>query len=509
MKNLVKNTFIVSGLNFLSLVLRLIAGAIIASIFGVSPELDAYFLGVTIPNFLSSILAPAIGVICIPILSECKAKYGNLQNPYFGELFLKLTIFISVVLIFLWFFADRLIGMISSQPSIYHHSISVEVMKISLIQVFFAVVFELFSAMHFLEQRFLLPNLLKVVGSLIFIFGALFLSQHFGVTGLGYYNLFAFGIQFLILFLITKKGAWWPSRLNIISKTDHSIFGLLIPLVFGMLSYRSLPVIERWVASGMEESTISILTYANRLIELPQQLITSGLISALFPIIVQLEIEGKRGDINSILFRIIKYVLFIYIPLAMLLTFYGFPFVQLLFERGEFSFVDSQRTFEVFSVWVCSLPVMGVCSVIGQCYYVHKNTKVVALMGMLETLVFVCALFLLLQRFSILAFPLAYLILYCFAGLANGYLLNRMYGYTIFYFVRSSVLTPMLSMLLVLMIVSFVKFGLQRMFGSSFEMVLFSIGAILYILIQKYIFQSQEIVFLTGLFKKRFENPFR
>ncbi|MCB0309328.1 MAG: hypothetical protein KDD48_08150, partial [Bdellovibrionales bacterium] len=99
MTKLFKNTLTVSSLGFANLVIRLLGGSFMANAFGAGKDIDAYLIGITIPNFVLSIFVSAISAICIPLISEAKYKY-KLEEAACSLAILKhVSTFLSIVVL--------------------------------------------------------------------------------------------------------------------------------------------------------------------------------------------------------------------------------------------------------------------------------------------------------------------------------------------------------------------------------------------------------------------------
>ena len=139
----------------------------------------------------------------------------------------------------------------------------------------------------------------------------------------------------------------------------------------------------------------------------------------------------------------------------------------------------------------------------------HKNTKIVAVIGLLETLVFVATVWALVGHLKILALPIGYFALYSFAVLVNSFILERNYKYSIFRSTFRSSIKPLISTAIAFGLVS----SLTRIFPAHPDNRILSLYPLIlsltcYLFVQKVLFKSEELGFFYEVFSRKAKKVF-
>ena len=126
------------------------------------------------------------------------------------------------------------------------------------------------------------------VSNLIIIVFTIFTTSQLGIYGVAIGTLIGAAFQFLIQYPQFKQ---YNIKLNF-SFRKHlvklkSSFVLLFPVVVTSLGAQLNEVINRVVASGLPEGSISALNYSNKLMYLPLSVIAMSIITVLYPSIVE------------------------------------------------------------------------------------------------------------------------------------------------------------------------------------------------------------------------------
>lgn len=434
MQKAASGTAIVSVFNAFGLALRIIIISVIARSFGATADLDAYFVGITLSNIISGMVSTAFTSTIVPILSELRHKEGehNLEE--------------TTVPLIQWscLFALALFGILAliGRPIILlmtpgfspdQLNLAIRVFRISAAGLVFLFPLEVLRSYYLVRQQFLMNSVTLCLQPGVFLIGTLFLSKTFGTTGLVFSQVLGVSISLLILF---RKFPGTTRGLFAFSHHSHlpvkRVATLILPLVVGMLAYRFLPAFDRWVASQMGEGQISLANYAQRLLETMQIFLISGLSTAIFPSLAESAALKDLVSTNRIFEKGIRLTFFIYSPVAISLFVFGDLLITTLLERGKFTNTQSLETLRLFRIYIIGMPALALCSIIGQGYYIKKDTRTVALIGVIEACVYVAIALSLREKLGILCLPWAYVGMFWFSAIVNGLTLERKYAFRLF-----------------------------------------------------------------------------
>lgn len=113
-------------------------------------------------------------------------------------------------------------------------------------------------------------------------------------------------------------------------------WALLMPVLVSSGLGNVYLIIDRILASGLPERSITALNYAQKVALLPQGMLAAPLATAIFPALAERAVSETEGDFARALTRGVNLVLTVTMPLAVLLMVLARPAVELLFMRGAF-----------------------------------------------------------------------------------------------------------------------------------------------------------------------------
>ena len=161
----------------------------------------------------------------------------------------------------------------------------------------------------------------------------------------------------------------------------------MVPSLMGIGVLQLMTLVNIYFASYLTQGSHSFLYLGQRILELPQSLISVSLSAALLPTLSRLGGAGKTEGMLSLLGHHVKLLLFLTLPCAVFMYILSEPIVVTLFLRGEFSVEDAKLTASVISIFSLLLLIGGMNRVMVTVLYSVKNTWYPALVS------FVCLLF--------------------------------------------------------------------------------------------------------------------
>jgi len=142
-----------------------------------------------------------------------------------------------------------------------------------------------------------------------------------------------------------------------------------------MIFLRAGKVIERMLASGLKEGSISVLAYGKALTEAPTALFIYAMGVVLFPLISKYASENKINDFKAVLSKGIRIGNFILVPIAVCFIFFGKQIINFLLERGKFVGSMTQDTSIALAIYAFTLLVIGVYYFCSQACYALQEVK--------------------------------------------------------------------------------------------------------------------------------------
>lgn len=492
--SIARSSIIVTIFTIFGLGLGFLSNIVIAMKFGAHTDMDIFLAATTVPLFITSILSGTLNFTFIPVFAEYKAK-GSVQTWKVVSSLINLGFVVTVVFC--------ITGMLLAEqvtrvlvPGFTRDQVvqTANLLRWLLPLIIFTAMNELMASVYYSDNRFVVPSLNKIISPIITMVYVFLFHESLSTKSLALAMLTAAFLQAAILAAgFLKRGDFHYSF-----SFDHrhpgvkKILKLMIPLVSGMIFYRALPIFDRYFLSRLPEGSISHIGYVMKLISVIPVVIVSGISISVFPAMAKYAAEHDINELKSIMSKGLRMLFFLSVPVAIFLGVFGKPVLKFIFERGAFAASDTAAVYCAFLVYIIALPAGVMGYIIGQGYYVLKDTRTVALIGVAEMVFYIFLCYTLLKSLGYLAIPTAYAVQLNLGALLCGLILRYKLG-------NKGGLTILLSMVkhliaaLVPLAVFFMFFG-STMTDSITVMVLIPICFIAYLLISRFIFTTDEAV---------------
>ena len=383
---MLKNIFTNSAGILVSRILGFLRDLLTASILGANVYSDIFFVAFKLPNLFRRIFAEgAFTQVFIPAYAKNNHKV-QFSTIIFLQ-FLAFIIFLSIVVTIFSSFITNIIAIGFDQKTIDLASPLVAIcfyyLPLIFIVTFLAALLQ--YKHHFATTAFS-TALLNI--SLIF---SLLISMNMEKESIVYFMSWGvvFGgiLQVLVhIFAIRKLNIKFFSlkllKTNIKLKKRNlkqsKFYKQFYPAVFGSSSSHIAAFLDTWLASFLVTGSISYLYYANRVFQLPLALFAIATSVALFPTVAK---AIKNNDEVKAL-KYLQKAFFVLLGLLGFATFIGIFFnnfiVSLLFERGAFTVLDTEKTSLVLSMYLVGLLPFGIAKIFSLWLYSHERQSIAA-----------------------------------------------------------------------------------------------------------------------------------
>jgi len=352
---------------------------IIANVFGVGREWDAYVTANSIPELIFTLIAGgALAFAFIPIFAGFLAQ-GDDQKAWrtashvINTLFL-VTLAVSVIafLVAPWLVANVVAPGFPPEQQ----AETVGLMRILLVSTLIFSVSGIVMGILQSHNNFLLPALAPILFDVGVLFGAAFLTGRFGVYGVAIGAVIGAALHLAIQVpgLLRVKAKWW-AELGLTDPTMWRVFRLMLPSLGGLAVFSLNFLVMNSIASWMGAGAVSALSWGWRLMQIPETLIGTAMGTVIFPTLAALSgasnLSGKRDAMAGA----IRFILITTIPSSIGLIVLGRPLISLL-ERGAFDASASALVFSTLQFFTLGLVVQSVLEIAARAFYADKNTMI-------------------------------------------------------------------------------------------------------------------------------------
>jgi len=383
---------IVAGGTLLSRALGLLRQVIFAGLLGAGATGDAYFVAFLIPDFVNYLLAGAyMAITLIPIITRRFAA-GDEEDAWraFWAITRALLIGSVVLLAAAMPFISPVLRAVEPGFTDAQVAEAARLTRIILPAQIFFILGQLFTAVQFARERFVIATLGPVVYNLGIILGGLA-----GALGREQPTAdgFAWGVlggSFAGIFLLQAWGARrcglrWPTGSLRRHPAVRRYFALAIPLMLG----QSLVVLDeqlgRTFGSLVGQGGVSWLTFGRQVMLVPVGVIAQAAGVAAYPFLARLAAEGKLDQLAETVTRALRYIVVLSLAAAAALMALSVPAVRLLYERGSFEAADTLRTAGTVVFFALGVPMWGLQQILARGFYAREQMWVPVVVGTLAT----------------------------------------------------------------------------------------------------------------------------
>ena len=380
MPNRLWNVFVVSISTVGSRILGLMRDILLFSTFGSSMVNSAFILAFTFPNLFRRLLGEgALTAAMLPLLTEENETSGRVALfALFNKIlsWLMAALFGLVVLIGLLLF---LIGTVPNLPDRWDLAMLLGVLLFPYMALICLAA--AFAAILNVLGRFAIPALTAVWLNLAMIFslGGIGLWVTEDMLARMYWLcggvLLGGSLQLAAPWLALKRQGW---RLALDFQPNpklQEMVGLLLPGIAGASVIQLNIVISRSLAHFIDESAVSVLYLANRLVELPLGVFSIAIATVYFPAFSEWAARKNSGEFNRVLQQALRLIFAITIPATVGLLLLGEPILRVLFEWGSFHAADTALTIPILWIFALGLPAYSMVAILVRGFYAHKDTR--------------------------------------------------------------------------------------------------------------------------------------
>jgi len=366
-----------------SRVLGFVRDMVIALFLGAGMGADAFFVAFRIPNLLRRLFAEgALSAAFIPIYVDTLHKQGRPEAEKLARTAFTFTSIILALVTLIGIVFSPLIVRVTA-PGFYDEItkfvLTVELTRIMFPYIFFISLVALASGVLNSMGHFAAPAAAPVLLNISMIASVTIFGAYLGVVP--FYAL-AWGVVAAgILQLALQLPFLWAEGIKLRPDFDFrqpalKKMGILfVPAALGGAVYQINVLIGTILASMLPTGSVSWLYYADRLVELPLGVFAVALGTAVLP---SMSRQATNGDISGLTRSVsfsLRIIAFFTIPASVALIALNEPIVAVLFQRGKFTYLDTQQTAYALNCYTVGLWAFSGLKVATQAFFSLKDTK--------------------------------------------------------------------------------------------------------------------------------------
>ena len=377
---LIQAAGVVGTATLFSRILGFVRDAAIAWYFGAGFASDAFIAAFRLPNLFRRLLGEgAFGAALVPVFTEVHVSQGKRESGRLAAAAMRLlALMLTVMTIGSILLAPILVRLIAPGFTGEKFHLTVVLARIMLPYVFFVCAVALCAGILNVYGHFAAPALAPVMLNLAMI-GAVFLlapRMEVPVVGLAIGVVLGGMLQLgLQLPPIVRHGVRFWAGLSLFHPAMLPIGRLMLPVIVGGAVYQINVLINTLLGTLLAEGSVSVLYYADRLVQFPLGLFAITVTTAILPSLSRQAAAGDYEGLGETLGQALRMVFFLTFPAMVGLIVLREPIVALLFERGEFDLAATRLTAGALSYYALGLWAFATVRVVASSYFALRDAK--------------------------------------------------------------------------------------------------------------------------------------
>ena len=385
MSNLAKSAFWLMVVTMLSKVLGFGREIILGYFYGTSAYSDVYIVAMNIPLVVFSSIGVALVTTFIPLYQEALTSKGEERALKFSNNVMSIVVILSIILGVLGFvFAEPLVKLFAVHYTGEKLALAVKFVRIMIGGVVFIGLSNLMTSYLQIKGDFTIPGMIGFPNNIIII-TSIILSA---VTGniyilaigtlIGMLSQFLFQVPFAI-----KKGYKFKPTIDFKDEYLKKMLWLVMPVLIGVAVNQINAMVDRSLASGLEDGVITALNNANRLNGFVMGMFIATLGAVIYPTLSKLSTENNKEKFAESVANSVNCVNLLVVPASVGAMILATPVVRILFERGAFNDRSTMLTATALVFYSVGMVGFGLRDILGKVFYSLKDTKTPMINGII------------------------------------------------------------------------------------------------------------------------------
>ncbi|TLX62121.1 virulence factor [Stutzerimonas nosocomialis] len=364
-------SIIILALTVASFLLAFLRDLFIAKTFGLSWEADLIFVALILPVFFENFLGLALRDTMIPYLQKLRSQSEELfinvsRWLYWRVLIMGVLTSVIAILGSYWLMKFLAPGWTPEQIEAGRLVFCVGTLLIAVQAALYCQ-----GALLNLDRIFVLP----VVRPVLLNAGAIIGILLFEPTGMVIF--IGMLLPQLALILVQHRRIGYlngPAKIE--GKGRSTDFGLAFaPILLAAGAQQACILAERMFASFLDEGSISMLSFAFRIVTIPLTLYALSVLAVLFPQFAESWNNEDHDAYAAAIRKGLLATLLFLAPASVVLCSFPETVVQVLLERGEFGVAQTEATASLVVAYGFGLPAMGLALLWGRALLAQHRSR--------------------------------------------------------------------------------------------------------------------------------------
>ena len=344
-----------AGVSLVSMLKELL----VAASFGTSDAIDAFLIAFLLPTFVINVVAGSFSSSIIPIYLQVREREcRDAAQQLFSSVVLLGVALLATVVVVLALSGPFLLPLLGSGFGPEKLMLTQQIFYLLLPAVIINGLAIIWSAILNAEERFAWAAVAPALVPFSMIAFLVVAGDQWGIYALAVGIVVGFMFQLCLLGWalrrqdITLRPGWYG-----MTTSTRQAIRQYAPVTAGAVFMSSTLLVDQAVAATLPAGSVAALGYGNKIVALVLSLGAMAIGTAVLPyfsrMVAQQDWLGVRHTLRTYLLRLILPVT---VPSALLLFFFSEPLTRLLFQRGAFTVEDTGIVAGVQSFYTLQIP---------------------------------------------------------------------------------------------------------------------------------------------------------
>jgi putative peptidoglycan lipid II flippase len=155
----------------------------------------------------------------------------------------------------------------------------------------------------------------------------------------------------------------------------REIATLFFPVTFGLMASKVNMVVNTFLASLLEERTVSYLAYSQRIMNFPLGIFGIAVATVALPSLSDAAAKKDMIELKTTLMSGLRLSLFLMIPSSIFLILLSKPVTALVYEHGKFTQSHTASTSQALALYSLGLFALACVRLLAYCFYSLRDAK--------------------------------------------------------------------------------------------------------------------------------------
>jgi len=401
-----KNSFFIKGFTqsaiftLFSRITGFIRDIFIATFLGAGVSSDIFFIAFKLPNLFRRITAEgALTSAVVPIYSKLKEQKNKLlADKFLKTVILKLSVLLCIVVLIFQIMMPFVVYFLA--PGFSDDNIVINnIIMMTRITIFFMPLISIVALLGVatnVSGRFWALSFTPIILNSCIIISCFFIKEDLIIKSLPLAIATVFAGIFQLIFMLIIIQKFKVMDLNYINnkiditkdKNEIKIYlkqtwNKFLPAAFGGGVIQVNLLVDTILASLLGFGSISYLYYADRIAQLPLGIIGIALGSVLLTSLSKSTASKDKKQFSTELIASLKIGIFFSIPAAVVFINFSELFIKILFERGEFTTLETIQTSQALIAYSIGIPAFIILKSCQPAFFALGDTKTPLYIGFL------------------------------------------------------------------------------------------------------------------------------